>query len=262
MIPGLRTLKNFLETALAPVGSTMYIYGGGWDEGDNGAGEDAVGIGVAPRWRDFFLGQEADYDFQRHRHRRDGLDCSGYVGWALYNMLRRESGGSGYVLPAAEMAATFAAYGWGTYRPAGEVADYRPGDIMSSKEGHVYIALGACADGSVLLLHASPPGVMLSGTVTPTGAVGSNAVSLAEYYLKTYYPGWYEKFPVCVRGLSYLTGYSQFRWDLDGVLKDPEGYRFLPPPLLLADLFKSKEHKKYSLSKPVPHRENRPPQKT
>ncbi|HMM06940.1 MAG TPA: hypothetical protein PKD52_09770 [Clostridiales bacterium] len=255
MIPGLRTLKNLLETALAPVGSTMYIYGGGWNEADDGAGEDAVSIGVAPQWRDFFSLQKANYDFHHHHDRRDGLDCSGYVGWVLYNVFRKESGGEGYVLPSAEMAKTFAAYGWGTYLPAKEVGDYCPGDLMSSKERHVYIVLGACADGSVLLLHASPPGVMLSGTVTPAGETESNAVSLAEYYLKTYYPAWYEKFPACGRGLSYLTEYDQLRWDLGGVLKDPEGYRFLPPPLLLADLFKNK---KYSLVEPDIVHDKRP----
>ncbi len=255
MIPGLRTLKNLLETALAPVGSTMYIYGGGWNDADDGAGKDAVTIGVPLQWRDFFLTQGPDYDFHHHHDRRDGLDCSGYVGWVLYNVFRRESGGEGYVLPSAEMAKTFAAYGWGTYLPAKEVQDYRPGDLMSSKQRHVYIVLGACADGSILLLHASPPGVMLSGTVTPSGEPQSNAVSLAEYYLKTYYPAWYEKFPACGRDLSYLNEYDQLRWDLGGVLKDPEGYRLLPPPLLLADLFKNK---KYSLGKPDNSCDKRP----
>ena len=30
------TIKNFLTTALAPVGSTMYIWGGGWNKADTG----------------------------------------------------------------------------------------------------------------------------------------------------------------------------------------------------------------------------------
>lgn len=241
MISGLRTLKNYLETALAPVGSTMYIYGGGWNDADDGPGEDAVTIGLSPRWHNFFLGQGADYDFRCHYDRRDGLDCSAYVGWVLYNVFRRENGGDGFVLSSSEMAKTFASHGWGTYRPAGTITDYRAGDIMSSSLGHVYIVVGACADGSVILLHASPPGVMLSGTVTPKGEKGSNAISLAEYYMKTYYPEWHEKFPDGSRGRSYLTDYEQMRWDLQCVLKDPEGYRMLPPPLLLADLFKNRK---------------------
>jgi hypothetical protein len=242
MIPGLRTLKNLFETALAPVGNTMYIYGGGWNEADDGAGDDAVTIGVSSRWQEFFAMQKADYDFHQQYDRKDGLDCSGYVGWVLYNVFRRKSGGEGYVLPSAQMAKVFADYGWGVYHVPGAVTDYRAGDIMSSAWGHVYIVVGACADGSVLLLHSSPPGVMLSGTVAPTGEKQSNAVILADYYMKTYYPTWYEKFPEGSRGHSYLTDYQQMRWDLNGVLKDPEGYRSLPPPLLLADLFKNKKH--------------------
>ena len=34
--PGGRTLKNFLSTALMPVGNTLYVYGGGWDWQDVG----------------------------------------------------------------------------------------------------------------------------------------------------------------------------------------------------------------------------------
>ena len=41
------TLKELLLTALQPVGSTMYVWGGGWNEADTGAGPDAVTIGVS-----------------------------------------------------------------------------------------------------------------------------------------------------------------------------------------------------------------------
>ena len=33
-----KTLENLLKTALLPIGKTMYIYGGGWNEKDTGAG--------------------------------------------------------------------------------------------------------------------------------------------------------------------------------------------------------------------------------
>ena len=36
-----RSLTDFLRTAMEPVGSTMYIWGGGWNSEDNGSGEDA-----------------------------------------------------------------------------------------------------------------------------------------------------------------------------------------------------------------------------
>lgn len=38
---GTSTIKNFLRTAMAPVGSTMYVWGGGWNKADTGAGTDA-----------------------------------------------------------------------------------------------------------------------------------------------------------------------------------------------------------------------------
>ena len=41
---GTSTLRNLLKTAMAPVGSTMYIWGGGWNKADNGAGADGLRI--------------------------------------------------------------------------------------------------------------------------------------------------------------------------------------------------------------------------
>ena len=38
------TLENLLKTALLPIGNTMYIYGGGWNEEDTGAGIEAMTI--------------------------------------------------------------------------------------------------------------------------------------------------------------------------------------------------------------------------
>lgn len=216
----------------------MYLYGGGWNEADDGAGEEAVTIGVSSRWQEFFQQQNENYYYHQHFCRSDGLDCSGYVGWVLYNVMQKENGKAGYVLPARRMAQTFAANHWGTYRAAADVTDYKAGDIMSSDAGHVYIVIGECADGSVVLLHSSPPGVMLSGTYTKDGKSDSAALSLAKYYLKTYYPAWYEKFPLCARDTSYLTEYNQMRWDLNGILRDPDGYRALPPPLILANIIK------------------------
>ena len=67
-----------------------------------------------------------------------------------------------YVMKSQEMASTYASYGWGTFTPYSEVTDHKPGDIFSN-EGHVYISLGTCDDGSVLLVHSSPPGVRICG---------------------------------------------------------------------------------------------------
>ena len=218
------SLLRFLQTALQPVGKTVYIWGGGWNEEDTAAGVEAVSIGVSPRWESYFVKQTADYDYTKTRYRiHDGLDCSGYVGWSLYNFWHSVDGGHGYVMKAKDMAESFATRGWGSYTPAGQVRDYRAGDIMSGS-GHVYIVLGSCADGSVLLAHSSPPGVQLSGTVSAAGSSRSQAAALAEHYMQKYYPEWYQKFQTRVLPKEFLRQYAQMRWTLNDRLgiKDDE----------------------------------------
>ncbi|MBQ1251748.1 MAG: hypothetical protein IIY02_02415 [Firmicutes bacterium] len=108
---------------------------------------------------------------------------------------------------------------------------------MSGKD-HVWISLGDCDDGSVLLIHSSPPGVSLCGTVSLHGDEKSTAASLAEHYISAYYPRWYENFPPRVLDASYLRAYDRFRWDLHkGILTDPDGYVIMTPEEILKDLF-------------------------
>ena len=181
-VPGRTTLLNFLMTAKEPLGKTMYVWGGGWNEEDTAAGEEASSIGVSPRWEEYAAMQDAAYNYETTRYQiHDGLDCSGYVGWTVYNVFETRDGNDGYVGKATRMAEDFASRGWGSYTPASEVSDWKPGDIMSMK-GHVWIALGMCADGSVLMLHASPPGVLLCGTLLEDGGT-SLAVDLARQYM-------------------------------------------------------------------------------
>lgn len=209
-----RTLQEFLKIALDPVGQTMYVWGGGWNEEDTGAGIEATTLGLARQWKVFFEQQSSNYDYQTTLYQiHDGLDCSGYVGWVIYNLMESESGLSGYVMKSQEMASTYASYGWGTFTPYSEVTDHKPGDIFSN-EGHVYISLGTCDDGSVLLVHSSPPGVRICGTLLPSGE-SSKAVELASSIMSTHYPEWFEKYPSCEVDLSYLTSYDQFRWNAD-----------------------------------------------
>lgn len=239
---GKSTLKTLLLTGLEPVGSTMYVWGGGWNEADNGAGTAARSIGVSPQWEKFFRRQTSSYNYQNTRYQiENGLDCSGYIGWCIYNILNTTSGNKGYVMLAQNMAQDFASRGWGSYRAAGSVSDYRAGDIMSSS-GHVWMAVGACADGSVVLLHSSPPGVQLAGTAAKNGSANSQAVKLATQYMKKYFPEWYKKFPNCAKDFSYLTQYAQMRWDLTGnaVMTDPDGYRNKDAAAILKDLFASR----------------------
>lgn len=207
-----RTLEKFLKTAMEPVGQTMYVWGGGWNEEDTAAGTEAKTIGVSSQWKDFFEQQDANYNYQDTLYQiHDGLDCSGYVGWALYNTMETKSGQNGYVMLSGAMASTYASYGWGSYYSKDQVKDFLPGDIMSNEE-HVYIVLGTCEDGSVLLVHSSPPGVRICGTDS-FGTGQSQAIALAQQIMSEYYPEWYDKFPDCTVDSSYLVDYDQFRWN-------------------------------------------------
>lgn len=219
------SLWDFLETALRPVGQTMYIWGGGWNEEDTAAGIEAVSIGLNAQWEKFYQVQNSLYNYNHTRYQiHDGLDCSGYVGWVLYNLFHEVDGGNGYVMHARKMAKNFAERGWGTYTPAASVRDYCPGDIMSSK-GHVYIVLGACDDGSVLVVHSSPPGVQINGTVDRNGREDSQAAKLAEQYMKNFYPNWYKRYKTKVLDSSFLRIYSQMRWSFNhsSMMTDSEG---------------------------------------
>ncbi len=257
----------------------MYVWGGGWNESDTGAGREACTLGISPRWSAFAQKQTACYDFHTTRYQiHDGLDCSGYVGWCLYNLFHtplpdagqhfthshaitadadhscihaenasrapfKDTPPCGYVMPAYQMAASFAARGWGAFIPSDRVTDYHTGDIMSTR-GHVWIAVGQCSDGSIVLLHSSPPGVRLCGTprsakTTAIRPIDSQAIRLASHYMRTYYPDWYSRYPDCSCDNSYLRDYDQMRWDTSGnsVLTDPDGFQQMSAASVLENLF-------------------------
>lgn len=247
-VSGERTLKNFLTTAIEPVGQTMYTWGGGWNAEDTGAGLGATTIGLRPEWREFYLKQTPDYKFSEEVSEKtggfididNGLDCSGFVGWTIYNVLETESGKEGYVMLANEMASEFSNRGWGKFVKAQDVKKHNPGDIMSSKT-HVYICLGDCEDGSLVLVHSSPCGVQITGTTTKDGSKDSLAIKLAEKYMKTYYADWYEKYPECWRGAGYLTNFDQMKWYVNGedgsILSDPDNIKDMSAEEVLEFLF-------------------------
>lgn len=218
-----RSLLDFLRIAKEPVGSTMYVWGGGWNEEDTGAGIEAVTLGLSSRWAEFAAEQDETYDYKQTRYQiHDGLDCSGYIGWAVYNVLETENGQDGYVLSSTKMAEHYAQIGLGEYIPAEEMYTWVAGDIMSMK-GHAWIVVGTCDDGSVLLMHASPPGIVFSGTKLADGTK-SQAVALAEQIMETHYLQWYQKYPNCAKSHSYLIDSSAMRWSSE-VLHDEEGLR-------------------------------------
>lgn len=231
-----QSLACFLKTATLPLGNTMYVWGGGWNEEDTGAGVEACTIGVSPNWKAFADQQTKDYDHKKVRYQiHDGLDCSGFVGWVAYNVFETENGKEGYVFKSTDVAKTFASYGWGDFLPAKEVKDWKPGDV-ASMEGHVWISLGTCSDGSVLLLHASPPGVRLCGTQPDISSAVSEAAGLARKYMSEYYPEWYERFPEFISSDTYLTSSSQLRWN-KATFPDAETVQGLSPEELLSLLF-------------------------
>lgn len=207
-------IAKLCETALLPAGRTLYIWGGGWNESDTGAGKDAVRMGISPAWEAFFRSQDAGYDFKKHRLEREkGLDCSGYIGWLLYNTLTPCGFPDDYVQKAGEQGKMLAEKGFGNWKEPSEVSDWHPGDIMSSaSQGHVFLVLEECEDGSLLICHSSPPGVQVNGTICPDGRENSQAVRKAETYMRQNALEWCERYDRFWKGGEYLTEYGQFRW--------------------------------------------------
>ncbi len=206
------SLETFLRTVLKPVGSTLYIWGGGWNEEDTGAGTEGRSIGVSHTWHEFFDSQDADYNYKNHDYEiHNGLDCSGYVGWAVYNALEKEDGREGYVCSSTNLAGMLASKGLGEIVPKGE--PFWAGDIVSMK-GHVYIVLGTCSDGSVLIAHSSPPGVRISGIKNEDGS-DSEAVGLAYEFTKNHFAKWFERYDSIEDygvSASYYDYVERFRW--------------------------------------------------
>ena len=260
-----KTVADFLKTALVPVGRTLYIYGGGWNREDTGAGRETRTLGASPEWTTFFDRQDAFYSYKGEDAARggrsyyphdgvnvychEGLDCSGYLGWAVYNTLETENGKPGYVTKASGFAAMLAERGYGTLRKdAGPGTGYRvkPGDIVSIS-GHVWISLGTCADGSAVILHSTPSESRAGqpGGGVQIGAVGTSAscqaYQLAKTYMERYYPGWCERYKITLQSTTYFdrptADCGRFRWDTQNFLTDPEGLQSMNAADALACIF-------------------------
>ena len=266
-VPGLRTVKNFLRIALEPVGTALYVFGGGWDWQDAGTAVQARSIGVSSDWVRFFQNQDAGYTYRDRDGKEEncdpvhsyypfggfnqyyyaGLDCSGYVGWAVYNTLETESGRPGYVGGANGMAKRFAAMGLGRCSREEPLSSYlHPGDIVSM-EGHVWISLGACADGSGVILHSTPSMSRQGqpGGGAQIGAVGKDtdceAYALADRYMTAYFPAWHERYETALKSPDLyfalkLKENGRFSWDAN-VLPDPDGIRNMTPAQAMKLLF-------------------------
>ena len=269
--PGEMTLENFLRTAMMPVGTTLYIYGGGWNWQDDGSAVQTRTIGVSPDWIRFFEGQDENFTYKGkdgdeenvdasasyypfggyNEYYYAGLDCSGYVGWVIYNTFETENGKEGYVGGATGFAKRLADLGLGTWTQdvAGPAAVFLPGDIMSLN-GHVWISLGTCDDGSVVILHSTPS---YSRTGQPGGGVQIGAVGqdesceayiLADHYMSEYFPKWYGRYPAALKkpeNFFHFEGEKAglFRWNTGegGRLSDPAGVQKMQPKEVLGLLF-------------------------
>lgn len=272
--PGKRTLKNYLQTAMNPVGTALYVYGGSWDWQDVNSSNQALTIGLPQSWIDFFQQQDANYTYMNdddpahsyyphnswNQYYYAGVDCSAYIGWTVYNVMHTESTtndlSDGYVMSAVKMAKTFADKGWGTWTR--DIKSFKPGDIFSMS-GHVWTVLGVCDDGSIVFLHSTPSdskagqgggGVQLSA-LNPNSDNDKNceAYKLVTKYMTKYYPEWstrydavlrsYDSYATPATGTEYKETWSgNFSWNLNSSgLTDPDGYADMSAAEILADLF-------------------------
>lgn len=230
------TVAELMHTATEPIGKCLYVYGGGWNEPDTGAGKEALQIGLGENWESFYNSKDYKYDYNTTRYQiHNGLDCTGYVGWCMYQLFEDEYSKDGYVFLAKEMAQKYANIFNGDFAAKSSVKKRRCGDVMSSN-GHAYIVVGECPDGSVVLMHASPPAVSLCGTTTRGGSKQSDAIKLANFYMNTFFKDCYTKYPNCSRGTDYLVSYNQMSWN-SSVLRDPDGYREMGAEDILRDMF-------------------------
>ena len=250
--PGELTLTNFLKLAMEPVGTTLYIYGGGWNWQDDAASVQAKCIGISQDWLRFFNEQDASFTYRDQdgdESKKDasssyypyggyneyyyaGLDCSGYAGWVIYQLLNTEDGNEGYVTFASETAKLLEELGFGKVEKTEAV---KPGDVVSLG-GHVWISLGTCNDGSIVIAHSTPSD---SREGQPGGGVQISAIGdseeceaykLADRYMSDFFPEWYSRYPACLKDSETYFKFDKdslgvFSWDIgaDNGISDPDG---------------------------------------
>lgn len=231
-----KTIRNYLLGALQPVGRALYVWGGGWT--------DSTRKGVSPTWTQWYTSQDSSYDYNDYRdlsvgNRVKGLDCSGFVGWAAYQVMQTQSGvGSGYTVVSGDIGSSYKSRGWGKILTQADLAasDYtlKPGDV-GYNDGHTWIVLGQCADKSLVIVHSTPQaGCQISGTPTPSGSYLSSAIRLAKEYMSQY--AGYTKYDYHPSSGNYIRNGNYFRWNRT-TLADPDGYMKKNAAQILEDLF-------------------------
>lgn len=219
-----KTVKNFLLAAMQPVGRTLYVWGGGHNS-------DATRKGVSPVWASWYNSHNRSYDYDDYRFYSDkGLDCSGYVGWATYQVMNSYA-----TVVSGEIGSYYKGKGWGTVYNQNYLSktDWKlyPGDI-GFDDGHTWIILGQCADKSAVVLHSTPQaGVQISGTTTPSGSYDSQAVALAKQYMSKFKG--YTKYNYSPSCGNYIRRGNYLRWTALN-----NNYKNMTADQILADLFR------------------------
>lgn len=210
---GGRTIRALLTNAVAPCGKVLYIWGGGWGGMGDSIENDSSKIGMLPTWTTFYNNHKSSsYDYTNYRFNYGmGLDCSGFTAWTVYNTIYDRDNVEDIVASSSGTAAYYISRGW--CYDSGNT--YKPGDVVC-RSGHVWISMGTCEDGSVLIMNSTPQGVQLCGTY-------GKSVELAVKYMKLVAPDW--PFPIHQNGEGYLTYVGKATWKVDGtgILTDPDG---------------------------------------
>lgn len=282
--PGLKTLKNFISTAFQPLGTTLYVFGGGWDYQDLGASNEGRTTGISKNWVKFFDDHNSEYTYRDDEHKANsyypfgeynqyyyaGLDCSGFVGWAIYNNLNSESLKNGFVTGASKIAKQMSDNKYGKWMHTVEGSTYKEpnyklwadelkvGDIIST-QGHVMIHLGKCSDGSFVIMHSTPS---ISKKGQPGGGVQLSAVNVKEpyskdceayrlckNYMRKYFKKWSERYSPKILSPATVFDFPDdqpdtglFHWELEnGQITDPDDYAAKSAKEILMDIFNEKE---------------------
>lgn len=252
---GGKTVKNLLQNALKPCGKALYILGGA-----HGNAANRVWSDLSPTVTSFFNSHATSgYNWENYNALRtgpddilrfEGFDCSGFVGWSIYNTFNSVSGGTTFDDSSSRMPAVCVERGLAYYSTN---SAFLPGDIAATGY-HTWIVLGKCSDGSQVLLQSaitkqdSQPGcndgVQLSGTpvLDANGNTISNdsqAVILARKYMAKYFSSW--PYAVSVQDANYTKAayITKATWYTDGAnghLSDPDGYQSKTAAQILEDL--------------------------
>ena len=183
-VTGRRTLKNFLATVLSANGHVLYVWGGGQGLDDNNGHKLSDLHGIIPEWDAFYKKHhDAGYYawYKTGVAGKQGLDCAGFVRWALNNTMFEDPKNFIWYDTAPRTTVNAQNKGWGKRYSANWLFyNVQPGDIVNSS-GHIWVIIGKCDDGSRVICHSSASDQGNSGGVHLSGT-GGKAKELAIKY--------------------------------------------------------------------------------